>query len=115
MNRFGKFWTKLTKPNTPLISKDYVEMIIYLLYWLGFIVAVLGFILGIALGIAGKSFIIFLTVTIYGLGAWLAIIIAYTFMTLGLLKLSELEKSNRMKKAEKEKAEKEKESEKKDA
>jgi len=112
LKRFKKFWEQMTQTDTPLVSKAYVEKTIHLLYWLGLFVAIAGFIAGIISGIVVFSFVVFFTVTLYGLGIWLALIVVCCFLTLGVLKVNALEKGTKQKQEEKKTEEKE---EKKDA
>jgi len=98
--RFKKFWEQLTQTYTPLVSKGYVEKTVHLLYWLGLLVAAVGFISGIiawiVVGANTAGFVTFLMVTLSGIGVWVALLIICCFLTLGILKLTELEKRNKI-------------------
>jgi uncharacterized membrane protein YkgB len=120
--RFQKLWEQLTQTYTPLVSKGYVEKTVHLLYWLGLLMAAVGFVSGIIAWIVDGQFVHFVIVTFTGLGAWVVLIIICCFLTLGVLKLTELETKNKLtvaeevkQGAEEIKQEEKKEGEKKDA
>ena len=90
----------MTKVDTPLVSKQYVEKTVHLLYWLGLGIAITGFFGGIIAWISEGQFVDFVMVFLSGLGIWLALIVVCCFMTLGILKVGALESGNKPKKSE---------------
>ena len=93
--RFKRFWHQMTQIDTPLVSKQYVEKTVYLLYWLGLFVAIGGFIAGIIAGAIAYRFSVFMIVALSGFGIWLALIVVCCFLTLGVLKITAIEKENK--------------------
>jgi len=100
LRRFTKFWDKITQIDTPLVSKEYVEKTVHLLYWLGLVIAAAGFVAGVIAWIVDGQFVHFVIVTSGGLGVWLGLIVICCFLTLGVLKVTEFEKRNRLKQME---------------
>ena len=94
MGRLKISWEKMTQKDTPLVSREYVERAITMLYWLGLFVAAIGIISGIIASIVVGSFMMFVSCTLFGLGVWLGLFVTCCFLTLGVLKVRQLEKAN---------------------